>query len=332
MPLFLFVGDLNGHHQEWLGSTTANRHGVAAFDFATVYCWDQLVVGPTHARGGTLDLMMTDVPDVVRVPVVAPIHNSDHSSLSAVISMAQAVPNLCVSRKVFMKHQFNWNTVCGAMRELLWRNIWLSDNPVEVLNEHLSLLVGRYVPTNVIRVSNNDKPWFDDQCRHAFGLKQEAHLRWTPRDRSRVIREEFVRCQVRANETFSEAKREFSDRNRDVLKNVQSPHMWLSTVKSAVFGLSSSLPPLVSEGGGLVCESVGKADLLSDHFDSKQSREAVDLSFTCHPSNSFATFAFSSSEVRRLLLDLDPYGGTDQLGMFPLFLKRTVDVMAPFLV
>ena len=31
-----FVGDLNGHHQEWLGYTTTNSHGVAAFDFATV--------------------------------------------------------------------------------------------------------------------------------------------------------------------------------------------------------------------------------------------------------------------------------------------------------
>ena len=27
---FLIVGNLNGHHQEWLGSTTTNRHGVAA--------------------------------------------------------------------------------------------------------------------------------------------------------------------------------------------------------------------------------------------------------------------------------------------------------------
>ena len=33
---FLFVSDLNGHHQEWLGSTTTNRHGVAALDFASV--------------------------------------------------------------------------------------------------------------------------------------------------------------------------------------------------------------------------------------------------------------------------------------------------------
>ena len=119
----LFVGDLNGLHQEWLGSTTTNRHGVAAFDFATVSGCDQLVIGPTHARGGSLDLLMTDVPDLVRVAIVALIGYSDHSSLSAVISMAQAVPNLCVSRKVFLKHQVTWNTVCGAIWKLPWHNI-----------------------------------------------------------------------------------------------------------------------------------------------------------------------------------------------------------------
>ena len=80
-------------------------------------------------------------------------------------------------------------------------NIWLADNPVQVLNEHLSLLVGRYVATKVIRVHNKDKPWFDDKCRHAFDLKQEAHFRWT-RDCSWVYSEEFVSCQVRANETL----------------------------------------------------------------------------------------------------------------------------------
>ena len=114
-------------------------------------------------------------------------------------------------------------------------NIWLSDNPVEVLKEHLSLLVGCYVPTKVIRVRNKDKPWFDNQCRYVFvGLKQEAHLRWT-RDHSLVNWEEFVRCQVRANEIYSVAKRQFSDRNGDVLINV---HSLKSALKSAVFGSS----------------------------------------------------------------------------------------------
>ena len=81
-----------------------------------------------------------------------------------------------------------------------------------------------------------------------------------------------------------------------------------------------------------MCESVFKADLLSDHFDSKQSTEAVDLPLTCNPSNSLTTFAFRSREVRRLLLDLDNYRGTVPVGMFPLFLMRTADVMGPILV
>ena len=52
---FLFVVDLNGHHQVWLGPTTTNRRGVLAYDFATVYGCDQ-----------SIDLlMMTDVPHLL---------------------------------------------------------------------------------------------------------------------------------------------------------------------------------------------------------------------------------------------------------------------------
>ena len=167
----------------------------------------------------------------------------------------------------------------------------------------------------------------NDKCRHAFGLKQVAHHRWNG-DRYWVNWEEFVRFQVKANETCPDAKRQFSAIN-GCSYECQTPYMWWSTLKSTVFGLSSSLPPLVGSRGGLVCKSVGKAYLLSDHFDGKQSRESVDLPLTCHPSPRLATFAFRSSEVRRLLLDLDHYGGTDPLFMFPHFLKRTYDVLEP---
>ena len=109
--------------------------------------------------------------------------------------------------------------------------------------------------------------------------------------------------------------------------NVHSPRKWWSSLKSAVFGSSSSLPQLISEGGGQVCESVGKADLLSDHFDSKQSREAVDLPITCHPSPSLTTSEFRSSEVTHLLLDLDPYGGTDWVCF--LFFSRELPMLWP---
>ena len=69
--------------------------------------------------------------------------------------------------------------------------------------------------------------------------------------------------------------------------------------------------------------------MLSAHFDGKQSRDPVDLPSTYHPSSSLTTFAFGSREVNRILPDLDSYGGTDPLGMFPLFLKRTAEVLPP---
>ena len=75
-----------------------------------------------------------------------------------------------------------------------------------------------------------------------------------------------------------------------------------------------------------------KADLLSDNFGSKQIGEVVDLQLTAIRLLVFTTFAFRSIEVRRLLLDMDHYGGTDPLGMFPHFLKRTADVIAPNLM
>ena len=62
---FLFVDDLNGHHQQWLGSMTTNSHGVTPFDFLTVSGCDQLVVGLTNAHGRAnilhSDLLITDV-------------------------------------------------------------------------------------------------------------------------------------------------------------------------------------------------------------------------------------------------------------------------------
>ena len=61
---------------------------------------------------------------------------------------------------------------------------------------------------------------------------------------------------MRDNETYSEAKQQFSVRNMDVLMNAQPPYKWWSTLKSAVFRLSSSLPLLVGGGGGLVSELV----------------------------------------------------------------------------
>ena len=60
-----------------------------------------------------------------------------------------------------LKHRVYWTAVCAAIGELPWQSIWSADNPVERLNMHLSPLVERFFPTEVIRVRIKDKPWFN---------------------------------------------------------------------------------------------------------------------------------------------------------------------------
>ena len=64
---------------------------------------------PNPCKFWSLDLPMTDVPDsdYIQIAFVASLGNSDYSSHSAVISLTQAVPNLCVSRKGFLNYRVN---------------------------------------------------------------------------------------------------------------------------------------------------------------------------------------------------------------------------------
>ena len=82
----LFVGDLNGHNRDWLGCT--NRHKSSQIVMVSqpltlqlcLVAISWLSVRHMHVVEH-LTLLMTDVPDLVRVSVVTPIGNSDHSSL-----------------------------------------------------------------------------------------------------------------------------------------------------------------------------------------------------------------------------------------------------------
>ena len=78
----LFMGEFNFHHSDWLGSHSTDAHGRAAYDFVNLTNCSQLVRGPTHVAGGTLDLVMSDVPELVDVVVGSSIGASDHYHMS----------------------------------------------------------------------------------------------------------------------------------------------------------------------------------------------------------------------------------------------------------
>ena len=72
MASFLFVADVNAHH-EWLVSYTTTVHGRAALDYVSSSGYEQMVMEPTHVDGGLPDLVLISVHDLVAVRVSSPV-------------------------------------------------------------------------------------------------------------------------------------------------------------------------------------------------------------------------------------------------------------------
>ena len=82
-----------------------------------------------------------------------------------------------------------------------------------------------------------------------------------------------------ANAVYAKVMSQFSVRSQHVLINAQCPHIWWSTLKTAVFGSSlqgSSLAQFVSsssywEEGGVIwsVSQLGRAEMLSANFEKK---------------------------------------------------------------
>ena len=56
-------------------------HGSAERGFASSSGWEQMVTETTHIDGRMLDLVLTDVPDVIGVRVGSSIGSTDHSAI-----------------------------------------------------------------------------------------------------------------------------------------------------------------------------------------------------------------------------------------------------------
>ena len=325
---FLFVGDFNVHHREWLNSVSpTDGHGVRAFDFSNESGCDQLINRPTHRSGNPLDLIFTDVPGVVNVNVGSPIGTSDHAYISAIIKIKQPIPAVNFSRKIYLKSQADWNSILHDLSILDWSNLYHQEDLISNLNSMLIRVIERHIPSRVITFRNKDKAWFDDDCRRAHLDKHEAFRLWQ-RNRSHITWENYVRLRSIAQRTYNDSEKRYNETVKDTLLGASSPHKWWSTLKSALFGNETTIPPILKPDGSLTHCPKEKATLFADAFDSKQSNIKLSMPSSCFPEPKLTSLAFRSREVRDLLLSLDSYGGAGPDDIFPLFFIKTAPILA----
>ena len=186
----------------------------------------------------------------------------------------------------------------------------------------------RRIPSRVIKFPIKDKAWFNEDCKRANLAKQEAYQLWR-RNCSDIIWNNYVNLRNAAQETYAAAEKEYNENVRDTLIGTTNSHKWWSTLKTALLGVDVAAPPLLRPNGSLTHCPKEKADLFSVVFDGKQNNDSLTMPQSCFPEADLTTFAFCSGEVKKLLLELDPYGGAGSDGIFPLFFVKTANYLAP---
>ena len=136
------------------------------------------MLGPTHIAGNRLDLVITDVLDIVDVVDGTPLGTSDNCFVSCVLRVEQCVPEYNVRSTVYLKHRTNWDTVRSAVRSFLWSTILKSADTLVAFNRALDEVIPTYVPTTVLRSKSGDKQWFDASCWRAYDFKQNVYRAW----------------------------------------------------------------------------------------------------------------------------------------------------------
>ena len=325
---FVFVGDFNAHHREWLSSVSpTNCHGLKAFDFSSEAGCEQLIHKPTHRSGNCLDLVFTDVPGVVACNVGTPIGTSDHSYVSLAIKTEQAVPDVSFSRKIYIKSRADWDGILRDLSTVNWPDIYRQVDSITSFNAICTEILDKRIPSRIINFRNRDKAWFNDECKRAYQERQEAYHLWR-RNPSELTWDNYIRLRDIAQAVYASAEKEYNDSIKDDLLGTMQSNKWWSTLKSALFGIDTTVPALLKPDGSLTHDPVEKATLFADVFDRKQSNEKLTLPQTCFPESKLTGMAFRSREIKDLLLDLDAYGGAGPDGIFPLFLKKTANVLS----
>ena len=146
--VFVFIGEANAHHSEWLDRPT-DRHERDALDFFNLSGCEQLVRCPTHSAGNRLDLVMSDAPDLVDVFIGIPLRTPDHCFISCVLQVEHSVPEYNIRSTVILRHRTNWDNIRCAVRSYSWSTILWSVDSINAFDRAIGEVIGTLVPTTV---------------------------------------------------------------------------------------------------------------------------------------------------------------------------------------
>ena len=214
------MGDFNLSNVKW--PYADNAHYITPTEKLFIDCFDdfglsQCVCEPTHVKGNTLDLLLTNSPGLIsnlNISKNQAICNSDHYKISFKCK-ANVKLKKPPKRKIYNFKRANWDALNRDLCQVNW-NAKLDSTEPELawasFKSTLLSLVKIHIPTITIK-NHFQPPWFDSDVHHAYLKKERAHSKKNKSELDGI--------------TFSKYRKKFKDlaaeKMRDSMYNTDDP-------------------------------------------------------------------------------------------------------------
>ena len=118
---------------------------------------------------------------------------------------------------------YNWDSVRSAVISFAWSTILKSAEPLVAFVRAIVEVIGRYVPTTVLRSRSGDEQWFDACYRRAYDAKQTTYHAWC-RAGNAEHWGQFVLARAEAKRVYGAARESHNEPTRNTLKHSTYSH------------------------------------------------------------------------------------------------------------
>ena len=304
----IVTGDLNMPSVDWDNfSSTDNTEQLFLDTFSNLEL-DQLVSVPTHTKGNTLDLLLTDKPALISDVSVSGSDlpcKSDHFCLN--FRLKSKFKRLKLQkREVYNFKRANWDGLNSDLKSINWDSELNGDIDMAWFSFKQTLfnLMDKHIPK--IKVGGVPQPsWFDAQAHHACREKERLHqiYKGTPDSEANLKLNRYLK--------FSTARKKFknlvSQKMGDSFDDGEDSGLITKKFWSYVKATSNStrIPELVRLGDIYKSNVLDQSELFNKFFyDQFSDASAYDIEIDNSRSQNFV-IDFNQARVYEILKNIN---------------------------
>jgi hypothetical protein len=284
----MVFGDFNVHHREWLiHSRTTGIAGINSYNFSISQNLTQIIKSPTHIPDRSndgrylLDLFLCSNPDDCVANIIAPIGNSDHSTVVVSVSYTSAkMTTQPFHRTVYQFGKADWDGFRSFLADVPWASLFKHgpDRAADEISEWVKLGMGIYIPSRTYQVKAHSHPWFGPACASAIAHRNH-YFKLYNASGSPESKYQFRQASNRCKRVLEGAKKNYADSvaGSILTQRLGTRDFW-RIANSVLNRNKSSIPPLF-HGPEVLASPKDKANLFAERFTSNSTVN----DFGCNP-------------------------------------------------